>query len=159
MTPRERVHTALQHKEPDQVPIDSNGIVSSIHETAYAALVRYLGREEQPVILDAVQRIVLASEEVLQELGVDTRYLYPKPPAGWRYQEDAEGYWKDEFGVTYKRVGFYADCVAPPLRAARSTGRLRDKIARSGGAHRGRTSAHVVGARQGGRLRNVNQEE
>ena len=118
MTPRERVHTALQHKEPDQVPIDSNGIVSSIHETAYAALVRYLGREEQPVILDPVQRIVLASEEVLQELGVDTRYLYPKPPAGWRYQEDAEGYWKDEFGVTYKRVGFYADCVAPPLRGA-----------------------------------------
>jgi uroporphyrinogen decarboxylase len=118
MTPRERVRTALNHGEPDRVPIDSGGIVSSIHEEAYAALVRYLGREEKPPILDAVQRIVLASEEVMTELGVDTRYLYPAAPAGWQYREDADGCWKDEFGVTYKRVGFYADCFIPALKGA-----------------------------------------
>ena len=89
-----------------------------MHETAYAALLVYLGREEKPPILDPVQRIVLASEEVLRELGVDTRYLYPEAPAGWKYQEDTEGCWRDEFGVTYKRVGFYADCVGPALRGA-----------------------------------------
>jgi uroporphyrinogen decarboxylase len=118
MTPRERVHAALEHREPDRVPIDSNGMVSSMHETAYAALLLYLGREEKPPILDPVQRIVLASEEVLRELGVDTRYLYPETPAGWKYKEDAEGCWRDEFGVTYKRVGFSADCVGPALRGA-----------------------------------------
>ncbi|MGA2480701.1 MAG: hypothetical protein ABSG63_18285 [Spirochaetia bacterium] len=121
MTSRERVRAALQHREPDRVPIDSNGIVSSMHETAYAALLLYLGREEKPLILDPVQRIVLASEEVLRELGVDTRYLYPEAPAGWKYQEDAEGCWRDEFGVTYKRVGFYARLH--PLDPARPAGR------------------------------------
>ena len=115
---RERVHVALQHREPDKVPIDNNGIVSSIHEVAYENLLRYLGIEEKPVILDAVQRIVLSSEEVLQALSVDTRYLYPAAPSGWTYEEDGEGCWKDEFGVTYKRVGFYADCFRPALRGA-----------------------------------------
>jgi uroporphyrinogen decarboxylase len=118
MTSRERVRVALQHREPDKVPIDNNGIVSSIHEVAYGNLLRYLGIEEEPVILDAVQRIVLSSEEVLQALGVDTRYLYPAAPLGWKYEEDGEGCWKDEFGVTYKRVGFYADCFRPALRGA-----------------------------------------
>ena len=43
MTPRERVRVALRHQEPDRVPIDNNGIVSSIHEAAYANLLSRLG--------------------------------------------------------------------------------------------------------------------
>ena len=84
MTPRERVRAALSHAEPDRVPVDNNGLVSSIHEVAYANLLRHLGRTEEVVILDPVQRIVLASEEVMRTLGVDTRYLYPQAPSTWR---------------------------------------------------------------------------
>ena len=43
MTSRERVRLALNHEEPDRVPIDNNGIVSSIHEVAYANLLRTSG--------------------------------------------------------------------------------------------------------------------
>ncbi|MGA2765355.1 MAG: uroporphyrinogen decarboxylase family protein [Spirochaetia bacterium] len=116
MTPRERVRLALEHREPDRVPIDNNGIVSSIHEVAYGNLLRHLGRSEDMVILDPVQRIVLASEKILVTLGVDTRYLYPNAPDGWEYRENPDGTWVDEFGTTYKRLGFYADTVLPPLR-------------------------------------------
>lgn len=116
MTPRERVRIALQHREPDRVPIDSNGIVSSIHEVAYGNLLHRLGRSEEIVILDPVQRIALASEEVLITLGVDTRYLYPNAPDGWEYRENPDGTWVDEFGTTYRRLGYYADTVLPPLR-------------------------------------------
>ncbi len=98
------------------MPIDNNGIVSSIHEVAYGNLLRRLGRSEDIVILDPVQRIVLASEEVLRSLGVDTRYLYPNAPDGWEYRENADGTWVDEWGTTYKKLGFYADTVLPPLR-------------------------------------------
>jgi hypothetical protein len=46
MTSRERVRTALLHVEPDRVPIDNNGLVSSIHEVAYRSLLERLGRTE-----------------------------------------------------------------------------------------------------------------
>jgi len=116
MTSRERLRLALEHKEPDRVPVDNNGIVSNIHEVAYKNLIDYLGLKEEIVILDPVQRIVLASEDVLRTLGVDTRYIYPNAPSWWRYEESGDGTWIDEFGAKYKRVGFYADCVDSPLK-------------------------------------------
>ena len=119
MTSRERLKTSLDHREPDRVPIDSNGFVSSIHEDAYARLLEELDLEEEPVILDPVQRIALNSEKLLTRLGVDTRYLYPNPPPGWEYRETSDGRWNDEFGSTFKRVGYYADCVLPALKGKR----------------------------------------
>jgi len=116
MTSRQRVKLALEHREPDRVPIDNNGIVSSIHEVAYGNLLRKLARSEDTVILDPVQRIALSSEQVLTSLGVDTRYLYPNAPDGWEYRENPDGTWVDEWGTTYRRLGFYADTVIPPLR-------------------------------------------
>src|SRR4030065_1939521 len=99
MTPGERVRAALSHAEPDRVPVDNNGLVSSIHEVAYVNLLQQLGRTEEVVILDPVQRIVLASEEVMRTLGVDTRYLYPRAPAAWRYRENPDGTWLGEVGA------------------------------------------------------------
>ncbi len=116
MTSRERVRATLNHTEPDRVPIDSNGVVSSIHEVAYDGLLASLGLQEKAVILDAVQRITLNSEAVLTSLGVDTRYVYAGAPASWSYLENPDGTWKDEFGSTFRRVGFYADNVGPALK-------------------------------------------
>jgi uroporphyrinogen decarboxylase len=116
MTPRERLRRALAHKEPDRVPVDSGGIVSSMHEVAYRNLLDTLNVEEQPVILDPVQRIVLNSEAVLASLQVDTRYLYPNAPSHWQYREQPDGTWRDEFGSLFRRTDFYAECVGPPLR-------------------------------------------
>jgi len=81
MTSRERVRAALEHREPDRIPVDNNGIVSSIHEVAYANLLKHLGYHEEVVVMDAVQRITHNSDAVLQALGVDTRYLYPGGPS------------------------------------------------------------------------------
>ncbi|HTO23983.1 MAG TPA: uroporphyrinogen decarboxylase family protein, partial [Spirochaetia bacterium] len=89
---------------------------SSIHEAAYRNLLEHLGRTEAISILDPVQRIVLASEEVMCALGVDTRYIYPNAPSSWRYQENPDGTWKDEWGTTFRRLDLYADPVGPVLR-------------------------------------------
>ena len=57
MNPRQRVQTALNHQEPDRIPIDLGGtIVSSITKTAYLDLKRYLGMPlEEITLLDNVQ--------------------------------------------------------------------------------------------------------
>jgi len=116
MTPRERVRTALRHAEPDRMPVDNNGLVSSIHEVAYRNLLASLGRTEEIVILDPVQRIVLSSEDVMKRLRVDTRYIYPNAPSTWQYRENPDGTWVDEFGTVFRKLGFYADPVGPVLR-------------------------------------------
>ena len=79
MTHRERIRTAINYREPDRVPIDNGGGVSSMHEVAYRNLLKYLGMEDEIRIYDAVQRLAVVKDEVLDMLGVDTRYLFANP--------------------------------------------------------------------------------
>jgi uroporphyrinogen decarboxylase len=74
MTPRERVLTALNHKEPDRVPIDLSGHRSSgIAAMAYARLRDFLGLPKRPIrVYDPVQQLAIVDEDVLQRFQVDT---------------------------------------------------------------------------------------
>lgn len=74
MTSRERVLTALQHRQPDRVPIDLSGHRSSgISAIAYARLRKHLGLPERPLrVYDPVQQLAVVDEDVLQRFRVDT---------------------------------------------------------------------------------------
>ena len=115
MTHRERIRTAINYREPDRVPIDNGGGVSSMHEVAYRNLLKYLGMEDEIRIYDAVQRLAVVKDEVLDMLGVDTRYLFANPPSFWKFEERADGSWVDEFGTGYERSEFYCDYSEPVL--------------------------------------------
>ena len=54
MTSRQRVLAALNHQEPDRVPIDLGGNQTGIHKGAYQALIEHLGLVEDIEIMDAV---------------------------------------------------------------------------------------------------------
>ncbi len=118
MTSRERVKKALNHEEPDRVPIDCNSVVSQIHEVAYKNLLDYLGLTDKIRIVCPTQRIAGLSEEVYDLLGVDTRYIYANPPSFWKYEEKPDGSWVDEFGTGLKRCGLYCDISEPVLANA-----------------------------------------
>ncbi len=74
MTSRERVLTALDHKEPDRVPIDLSGHRSSgIAAMAYARLRDYLGLPKRTLrVYDPIQQLAIVDEDVLQIFKVDT---------------------------------------------------------------------------------------
>lgn len=74
MTSRERVLAALNHQEPDRVPIDLSGHRSSgIAAMAYARLRDHLGLPEKPIrVYDPVQQLAIVDEDVLQRFQVDT---------------------------------------------------------------------------------------
>ena len=42
MNSRERVRTALDHREPDKVPIDFGGMVTTIEAEGYNDLIKHL---------------------------------------------------------------------------------------------------------------------
>ena len=108
MTPRERLLAALNHREPECVPIDLGGNQSGIHRVAYQRLIDLLGLKEEIVIMDLVQQLALPSEAVLGRLHVDTRYVWAKGAAGFDARivkrEWGGRTWHDftdEFGVTW----------------------------------------------------------
>ncbi len=74
MNSRERVLAALNHQQPDRVPVDLGGTrSSSISAIAYARLRDRLGLERRPLyVYDIIQEIALVDEDVLDLFGVDT---------------------------------------------------------------------------------------
>lgn len=128
MTSRERLLRALDHQEPDRVPIDLGGNQTGIHRIAYENLLRCLGLEEELTIMDAVQQLVRPSEAVLERLRVDTRYIAAGPGSDWHggveaHQRDGR-LWHDltdEFGVTWSMpddAPLYMDISHHPLAGA-----------------------------------------
>lgn len=74
MTPRQRVLTALNHQQPDRVPLDVGGHRSSgIAAIAYAKLRKALKLPERPIrVYDPVQQLAIVDEDVLDRFGIDT---------------------------------------------------------------------------------------
>ena len=74
MNSRERILTALNHQEPDRVPIDFSGHRSSgISAMLYPKLRACLGLEPKPVrVYDPIQQLAIVHEDVLERFGVDT---------------------------------------------------------------------------------------
>lgn len=73
MTSRERVRLAINHKEPDRIPIDlGSTLVTGIQASAYAKLKKALGIKTGSVRLyDTYQMLAEVEEEVRHALGVD----------------------------------------------------------------------------------------
>jgi uroporphyrinogen decarboxylase len=132
---RDRLLTALDHREPDRVPIDLGGNQTGIHKFAYQRLVDHLGLDEETVIMDLVQQLAKPSEAVLERLHVDTRYVAAKGAASFkagvitRQREGCTWHdFTDEFGVTWSMPEdhpYYFDISYSPL-AGLSLPQIRD---------------------------------
>ena len=90
MTSRERVMTALNHEEPDRVPIDLSGHRSSgISAVLYPRLRDEMGLPPKPVrVYDPVQQLAIVHEDVLDAFNIDTIEL------GRGFAEE-DRYWAD----------------------------------------------------------------
>jgi len=73
MTSRERVMTALNHEEPDRIPVDLGAHRSSgIAAIAYHRLRKHLGLPDKAIrVYDMVQQLAIIDDDVLDLFGVD----------------------------------------------------------------------------------------
>lgn len=129
MTGRERLLTALAHREPDRIPLDLGSTqVTGIHVVAYRKLRQALGLPAvEPQLFDVIQGLALPDDDLLRLLGVDTRGLNPLNSHNWGVVEE-EGmdekygdlYWSyhDEWGITHRKPrpdGLYYSLWQAPL--------------------------------------------
>lgn len=88
MTSRERVLAAVNHKEPDYLPMDLGSNVSAgISGQAYANLREHLGiKEGHTRIYDVVQQVAQPEECVLDIIGadaLDVARVYNEKDSDW----------------------------------------------------------------------------
>ena len=126
MNPRERVMRALNHQEPDRVPIDLGGtIVSSIAKKAYVELEAYLGMPAEEIrMLDHVQQLPYVSEPFMERFGVDFRMVQlpaATAPGLTIFKEGDYLAFVDRWGAKLHMPqdgGLYFDWVDFPIKAA-----------------------------------------
>jgi uroporphyrinogen decarboxylase len=117
---RERVVTALNHQEPDRVPVNFGGVHTSIHHVGHRRLLEYLGMDvyDAPII-DMFQMIVDPSPALRAKFHDDVQSLFTNPGTGWHLKVNpADDTWTDEWGVSYRRPagGFWYDFTSHPLK-------------------------------------------
>lgn len=124
MNSRERVLRAIEHKEPDRVPVALGcGSDTGIHIAAYRNLIKYLGlpdREIKAAILN--QQIAVMDEDVLKKLSIDTRGVFTREPDRFKVsliEDDMYSSYTDEFFISWrmpKTKPLYYDMYKFPLQ-------------------------------------------
>ncbi|MBL8025707.1 MAG: methyltransferase [Fibrobacteres bacterium] len=93
MTGKERIRTALSHKQPDKIPVDFGATaVSGMHVTAVAELRDHFGLEKRPVkVCEPFQMLGEVEPDLQDALGVDVVPLFsPSNLFGFRNEN-----WKE----------------------------------------------------------------
>ncbi len=107
-THRERVLAALNHEEPDRVPIDFGGAyATTIYFSAYENLKKHLGVVESEMGISTKRgRTALVDETILRRFDIDVRGLRLGAYEGGPNQEDIdEDNYRDEWGVVWTKTG------------------------------------------------------
>ncbi|MHB1132120.1 MAG: uroporphyrinogen decarboxylase family protein [Chloroflexota bacterium] len=125
MRARDRLLAALNHQEPDRVPIDLGaGLACAINVQAYERLKQHLGLDTPTTVASRFSQTADVEEVVLQRFGVDARQLRagvigsgeaPTWHEAWQGQ-------RDDWGVVWaKPAGGQPYEVDSPLRRGEPT--------------------------------------
>jgi uroporphyrinogen decarboxylase len=117
MTPRERVVAALNHKEPDRVPVTLGGSANHLTEQRYKLLRDHFG------LVDVPRRTLVGFyttpdyNPLLDRLGTDFRFIHIRPPKNF-IQNPLDGPFQefdDEWQLHHRLMSGYYDLTNPPL--------------------------------------------
>ncbi len=145
MTSKERIRAAIEHRQPDQVPIDFGGsFITGIHCSVVENLRHHYGLEPRPVkVCEPYQMLGLVDDDLIDAMGIDTTPIFPnrtmfgfvnenwKP---WRTPWGQDVLVSEHFEVDVNAGGTYiypkADRSSPPSGHMPSTGYFFDTIIR-----------------------------
>jgi uroporphyrinogen decarboxylase len=119
MTSRQRVLTALDHQEPDRVPLALGGGPYGIVDAVYLKLLDLLNLGNPVPPFRTGHSISYMDDRLLARLGIDTRYVWPgaSPSSPVRPGPDPDTF-LDGFGQLWKRATPYYYALDGILREA-----------------------------------------
>lgn len=104
-THRERLLAALNHEEPDRVPIDLGGAeFTSVTLGAYEKLKKYLGVNVATEPMSIIHSVAHPAEVILERFGVDTRNVQPGGYEGGLDHWIDDNNYVDIFNVLWKHT-------------------------------------------------------
>ena len=123
LTPRQRVIAALNHEEPDYVPLDlGTGGSSSPVPEAYAALAACFGVTSPARPVPHMLRLSTVDETILRALRIDTRPVYMKPVRKGVRPCSRDDHFYDDWGIMWRDVdtgaAIYRELAETPLASA-----------------------------------------
>ena len=116
LTPRERVLAALNHREPDRVPLALWGSWYGVTDDLYFELLEMLDWEPvEPFRPGGLHSVNYYDDRLLEELGIDVRYVAPGSTAATSRRGPGGA---DGWGLKYRRSGLYRAATHHPLQGA-----------------------------------------
>jgi uroporphyrinogen decarboxylase len=117
MTPRQRVEAALNHQEPDRVPLTLGGSANHLTEQRYQLLRDHFGLADIPRRTLVGFYTTPDYNPLLDRLGTDFRFVHIRPPQGYISNPLGPGFQEfvDEWGLTHRLVSGYYDMEGAPL--------------------------------------------
>lgn len=119
MNSRERVIVALNHEEPDFLPIDMGSTENTtLCRHAYINLREFVGfkPDPSPYIINLMMDSVFPKEDLLQHYKIDFRPIRPSSKYQPKIKKMPNGDFYDEFNIRWRKASYYYDMVENPLR-------------------------------------------
>ena len=111
---RQRVVMALNHQEPDRIPLDMMGNATMLLDKTYLRLRDHLGLSP----IEPVRSGTSANyydERILEYLDIDFRRLFLKSNPNCVNKVHKDGSFTDPWGIRYKRDGLFVNILENPL--------------------------------------------
>jgi uroporphyrinogen decarboxylase len=128
MNGRECVLAAINHEEPERLPVDFGGRHTTMHRQAHENLKRFLGLEGgEEVFRQFWLQTVEMDPRIQERLGGDVLAFCTGKPDAWDLEvDDATGVFFDEWGAGYRMPpgGYYYDYDSHPLAHVKSIDQL-----------------------------------
>ena len=126
LTHRERVQKALNHQEPDRVPIDLYFHAGMLTDRAYFALKEHLGIEGDIAPFRKGLGANYYDERILEAFDIDFRRVFFEPEHELTPINDEESEFVDAWGTLYVSGPGYTHPAGPPLTEIDTIEGLRD---------------------------------
>src|SRR5688572_10719175 len=126
MTPRERVTKALNHEEPDRVPIDLFFHAGMLTDRSYFALKDHLGIQGDIAPFRQGLGANYYDERILEALDIDIRRVFMEAQHELKPLNDEESEFVDAWGTVYVSGPGYTHPAGPPLVGIDTIEGLRD---------------------------------
>jgi len=118
MNSRERVSLALDHQEPDMVPIDLGSTENTtLSRIAYINLRKHLCLEPDPAlyVINRMMDSVYPQEDLLDQFQIDFRPVRPSESYKSNTRELPDDSFYDEYHIRWKKALYYYDIIEYPL--------------------------------------------